>query len=144
MGIPRSFSPKTKAIIIAVIATILMSFSQMLWKIGSSSFDTDFIKLLTNIPLIAGFAIYGFCAVLMVISLRNGELSTIYPIFALSFVFVNILAWLILYENMNVFKWIGVLAIIIGITIIGFGSDKDNKSQKTEGSHSSYHSKGGI
>ena len=115
---------KAYAIQTAVLCTIIMSFSQILWKIGSASLGTDIIKDILNEPLFAGFILYAICAVMMVVALRGEELSTIYPIFALSFVFVNILAAMILHESLNIYKWIGIIVIIFGITFIGFGSRK--------------------
>lgn len=113
-----------RVLIVAVITSILMSLSQIFWKLGAISTGHGFVSVVTNIPLITGFVLYGFCAVLMVFSLRSGQLSTVYPVFALSFVFVNILAWLIFYESMNTSRWLGVFAVVLGITMIGLSKEQ--------------------
>ena len=52
------------------------------------------------------------------ISYRGGEASVLYPIFASSYVWVVLLSYHFLGETMNVFKILGVLVIVFGITLV--------------------------
>jgi len=72
--------------------------------------------------------------VILVVSLKYGELSVLYPIIALSFVWVNIISFELLGESLNTFKWAGVSLIIIGVTCIGFGSKNENHQTTEAGS----------
>jgi len=119
-----SDSTKLYAVMLVIICTVIMSFSQILLKIGSSDLSLNIFSVIMNFPLMLGYVLYGICALLLVIAFRGGELSVIYPILALSFVFVNILAWLMLGEEMNILKWLGISAIVIGVSLIGLGSSK--------------------
>ena len=61
---------------------------------------------------------------MMVIALRGGDLSVLYPLIALSYVWVSILSQFILHDNMNFLKWAGVVSIIVGVSFIGMGGRK--------------------
>lgn len=109
------------AILSMMLATFLTATGQFLFKKGSEHLALN-LNLLQNWYLIAGFAIYGISAVILVVSLKYGELSVLYPIVSLSFVWVNIISFEYLGEPLNSFKWAGVSLIILGVSCIGFGS----------------------
>lgn len=109
------------AILSVMLATLLTATGQFLFKLGTANLVPGW-DLLHNWYLIGGFAIYGISAVILVISLKYGELSVLYPVISLSFVWVNIISFEFLGENLNTFKWAGVSLIILGVSCIGFGS----------------------
>ena len=109
------------AILSVMLATFLTATGQFLFKKGSERLVLD-LSLFQNGYLIAGFAVYGVSAVILVIALKYGELSVLYPIVSLSFVWVNIISFELLGESLNSFKWAGVSLIILGVSCIGFGS----------------------
>jgi len=69
-----------------------------------------------------GVLIYLVAGALLIISFRGGEVSVLYPIIATSYVWVSFLSVKFLGELMNSFKWAGVISIIGGIALIGYGS----------------------
>lgn len=109
------------AILSVMLATLLTATGQFLFKKGSEHLALN-ISLLQNWWLIGGFAVYGISAAILVISLKYGELSVLYPVVSLSFVWVNIISFEFLGEPLNSFKWAGVSLIILGVSCIGFGS----------------------
>ena len=60
----------------------------------------------------------------MIISFRGGDVSVLYPIVATSYIWVSFLSIYFLNEAMNFFKWLGIFTIILGIALIGYGSNK--------------------
>jgi undecaprenyl phosphate-alpha-L-ara4N flippase subunit ArnE len=80
------------------------------------------LAMVLNPALLAGFSMYGVSMVLLVMALRHGELSLLYPVFALTYVWVAILSVLILHESMNPFKLAGIAIIVGGIAVLGKGS----------------------
>lgn len=117
------------AIISVMLATFLTATGQFLFKIGTLNMDLS-LSLLTNWHLIGGFVIYGISAAILVVSLKYGELSVLYPIIAFSFVWVNIISFELLGEQLNTLKWAGVSFIIIGVSSIGFGSKKTEQGEE--------------
>jgi len=113
--------------LLAVAATFITAAAQMLIKDGSARigdhatlFDT-LIGLVTVPSLFAGYALYGVVTVIMILALKHGELSVIWPIISLSFVWVAILSVLVLHESMNAAKIGGIAVIIAGVAIMGKG-----------------------
>ncbi len=72
-------------------------------------------------PLFAGYCLYGLNTVLLVFALRDGELSILYPIIALTYVWVTILSVVLFHETMNFFKLAGVTIVVIGVAVMGKG-----------------------
>jgi multidrug transporter EmrE-like cation transporter len=80
------------------------------------------LALLTNVPLIAGYACYGVSLLLLTVALRGGELSALYPIIALTYVWVSILSAVIFHETFTPWKIAGLATIVLGVAVIGRGS----------------------
>lgn len=76
-------------------------------------------KILSNLPLFGGLACYGISTILLVLALRYGELSVLYPIIALTYVWVTILSVGFLGETVNVFKIAGLAFIVLGVAVLG-------------------------
>jgi multidrug transporter EmrE-like cation transporter len=74
---------------------------------------------LRNWPLLGGYFLYGISTVLLVLALRKGELSILYPIISLTYVWVLALSALVFKEQLNFWKIGGVLAIVAGVGVLG-------------------------
>lgn len=117
---------KTKlwAIYLILFCALLTSTAQILWKTGSKTLSIN--TFLTNIPLMIGFFLYAIAAITLIISLRYGELSVLYPFFSTSYVWVSLLSIYFLNEAITGWKWVGIAMIILGICFIGVGSRNGN------------------
>ena len=104
--------------------TILGSAAQLLIKAGMSHFSPHWLALLTNLPLIAGYTLYGINTLMMVLALRNGEMSMLYPIIALTYVWTTLLSYTLLHEPSNVFKNLGIATIVLGVAVMGWKGNK--------------------
>ena len=118
---------KPWAVLLVFLTTILTSSAQILWKIGSKTLTFNIIGILTNYYIIGGVLIYIIAGTLLILSLRGGEVSVLYPIIAMSYIWVSLLSVKFLGETINGLKWIGIASIIMGIILIGYGS-KDKVS----------------
>jgi multidrug transporter EmrE-like cation transporter len=115
---------RRKSIILVFACTILGTVAQLLMKSGMEHFRLEPVALATNLPLIAGYMLYGINTVMLVLALREGELSVLYPIIALTYVWVTLASYIRLHESPNIYKNAGVTAIIAGVIVIGRGSKK--------------------
>ncbi len=114
------------AIIIVLACTLLVAISQYLIKVGANRLShagliATMIGIFTIPQLFAGYCLYGIFTVLFIYALRHGELSILYPLIALSYVWATITAVLAFHESMNAFKTVGLLLIILGVGVLGFG-----------------------
>jgi uncharacterized membrane protein len=118
-----------KAIFLMVLCTFFTSLGQLLWKSGVNKIDLSFgIITIFNLPFILGFVSYGVGAMFMLVAFKKGELSVLYPIIATSYVWVSLLSPIIFVtDSMNLIKWFGVGVIIISVSLLGYGSARNNK-----------------
>jgi drug/metabolite transporter (DMT)-like permease len=121
---------RRQAVFTMLSCTLISAIGQTLIKLGTEHLDKNAgligtaIGIFTIPLLFAGYCLYGVFAVLMVYSLRHGELSILYPVIALSYVWVTILSVVIFHESMNPFKVIGVLIIMSGVGVLGRGGSR--------------------
>jgi multidrug transporter EmrE-like cation transporter len=118
---------RRKSIILVCACTILGTLAQVLMKTGMDHFKLEPMALLTNLPLVAGYVLYGVNTVMLVMALREGELSVLYPILALTYVWVTLVSYIRLHEPPNIYKNLGVMAIIAGVIVISRGSREVNR-----------------
>jgi len=108
------------------LCTILLASAQIFIKSGAGAVHGHGFSLLlavaTNWKVIAGFTLLGMSTVVMVLALRHGELSFLYPIIALTYVWVAVLSMLIFHEQMTWNRAIGISMIVAGVGVLGRGS----------------------
>ena len=110
---------RRNSFLLVFACTVLGSAAQLLIKTGMNHFHPHLMGLLTNVPLIAGYTLYGINTLMMVLALRNGEMSLLYPIIALTYVWTTLLSYTLLGEHSNFFKNLGIITIVLGVAIMG-------------------------
>ena len=120
---------KLSAILMMVFCTVLTSFAQVFYKKGASLLSFNLMSLITNYNILIGLILYAFGAVIMITAFKYGEVTVLYPIITLSYIWVSLLSVHFFNEIMNSYKWAGVIVIVIGIIFIGFGG-KGSESLK--------------
>ena len=112
---------KRRSILLVILFTFLSTAGQYLIKRGANGIGTHpaLPNLLTDFSLLGGLALYGVGAVLMVLALQHGELSVLYPMISLSYVWVAILSVLAFHEQMNVPRIAGIIVIVLGVGVLG-------------------------
>ena len=114
------------AIMIVLACTLLVAIGQYLIKLGANQLShagllATMIGIITIPQLFAGYCLYGVFTVMFVYALRHGELSILYPLIALGYVWVTITAVLAFHESMNPLKIVGLVVIIGGVGVLGWG-----------------------
>jgi len=115
---------RRRSLILVFSCTILGAIAQILMKVGMSHFEPKVLSIVTNVPLIAGYSLYGINTLMMVLALRDGELSMLYPIIALTYVWVTLLSYALLAEKPNLYKNAGIATIVLGVAVLGRGGRK--------------------
>ena len=106
--------------------TLLAAAAQVLFKLGTNRLHghVSVGLIATDFPLIGGLLLYGIGAAMMVLALRHGELSVLYPLISLSYVWVAVLSVLLFGETMNPYKIGGIFVIMTGVAVMGMGAHK--------------------
>ncbi len=125
-----------KALLLVFTCTLIGALAQILMKQGSSQIGSHIslmqvaqkpvlfvsysLGIITNVRLFAGYCLYGINTFLMALALKGRELSRLYPIIALTYVWVTILSLFILPgEHLNFFRAIGIGFIVGGVSVLG-------------------------
>jgi drug/metabolite transporter (DMT)-like permease len=111
---------KRRSVALVFCCTLFGAAAQILIKMGANKLShAGLIAMATNMPLLGGYALYGMSTILLVLALRKGQLSILYPVISLTYVWVTALSVLIFKETMNPYKAIGVAVVVIGVGILG-------------------------
>lgn len=65
-----------------------------------------------------GLACYGFGAVLWLVVLSRLDLGYAYPLLAISYILIPLLAHFLLGETIPPLRWVGIAVIFIGVVIV--------------------------
>ena len=111
------------AIGLVIITGIISGFGPIYLKKGADTLKLDKLSsIIKNKFLIIGILIYGLGTIMFIPALKGGEISVLYPFVSLSYVWIAIYSIILLKEKMTFLKWLGIAAIILGVSIIGFGA----------------------
>jgi undecaprenyl phosphate-alpha-L-ara4N flippase subunit ArnE len=121
---------KTKwwAVVLIVLCTLFTSSAQFFFKLGSARLP----EIITNWPIFTGITLYALGAIILIISFKGGDVTVLYPIISTSYIWVALISWKLFSENLNVYKWVGIAIIIIGISMIGLGSKQTSSVKYVE------------
>jgi multidrug transporter EmrE-like cation transporter len=125
-ALPPHQASHKRGVILVFICTLVSAAAQILMKMGAdySVAHTGIEGMMTNLPLLAGYALYGVATVLMVLAFKDGELGVLYPIISLSYVWVTLLSPAFFHDTITGFKVAGVLTIICGVAVLGRSARK--------------------
>jgi multidrug transporter EmrE-like cation transporter len=125
-----------RSFLLVFSCTVIGALAQILVKLGTSQLGAHLtlgqvahqpslffqfsVSIISNLKLFIGYALYGVNTFLMALALKGRELSRLYPIIALTYVWVTILSIFVLPgEQLNFFRAIGIAFIVGGVSILG-------------------------
>ena len=126
-----------RSFLLVFACTVIGALAQILVKQGTAQLGAHHLTLgqvmrkpelfvqftlgmMTNAKLFIGYCMYGVNTFLMALALKGRELSRLYPIIALTYVWVTILSLFVLPdEHLNFFRAIGIAFIVGGVSILG-------------------------
>lgn len=109
------------------LSTCLGAAAQILMKSGAQMQQQDsalmmLVAIFTTPQLFIGYCLYAMFTFVLVIALKYGELSILYPVIALTYVWVTILSVLIYKEILNPYKVAGLTTVVLGVAVLGRAS----------------------
>jgi multidrug transporter EmrE-like cation transporter len=107
------------------LCTLFGVAAQYLIKSSASGLaEISLHAILTNWPMWLGLSMYGISTGLLVLALRDGELSLLYPVISLTYVWVTILSVAVFKESLDLMKVAGIAVICLGVTLLGLEKKK--------------------
>jgi len=120
--------------LLMIACTIFTSAGQLLWKAGSLRISFSNLLTFFNLPFVLGCGLYVIGSLLMILALKKGELSVLFPVVATSYVWVGLLAPVFFPgDGLNPWKLTGILIILASISLLGWGSTRQTSIQPEEG-----------
>jgi len=110
---------------ITVLATMMGASGALLFKLAvrkSLHRYNNLFNLFQDYLLYGGMLLYGISALLFVYALKFGDLSTLYSLVSLSYLWITLLSIIFLKEKMNAYKCLGITLIILAVIFIGLGA----------------------
>jgi uncharacterized membrane protein len=108
------------AILMFVVAAFLGALGQFLYKSGADATSGTISSYLLNPRLLAGVGCYTAVMVLFVAAFkRGGALTVLYPVYATTFVWAALIAWLAYGTPIRLPNIAGMLLLMIGMYLIG-------------------------
>jgi drug/metabolite transporter (DMT)-like permease len=110
----------TLSIVLILLSSFLGASAALFVKKGTK--NRTLFALCKSPLLLTGLFIYGTSALIYLFVLRTEQLSVVFPLSATMYIWSTILAVHYLHEKMNLYKWLGITGIILGVVLIGIGS----------------------
>ena len=115
---------------ILLLSTVVGAGGPILLKQASNRLNREAFASITkffgatafNFKLVFGIGLYAVGLILYIIALAGADLSVLYPLVSLAYIWVCILSVIVLKEKMTALKWSGVLLIVAGAVLVGLGS----------------------
>jgi len=104
--------------------SVLGGAGQAFFKAGAENLSMRPLALLTNVPLLVGLACYAAATALFVFALKHGNLSSLYPLIALSYVWVFLISWIYFkeFQDRSIgLNLVGVGLILVGVILVAMG-----------------------
>ncbi|MBI2549514.1 EamA family transporter [Candidatus Woesearchaeota archaeon] len=102
-----------------VVSTIFGAIGSLYLKLGAQNVQLKLKVLMQNTKLILGFFFFGIATAFFILGLKGGPLSVLYPVTSLTYIWIVILSLIYLKERLNIYRWLGIISIIIGVILIG-------------------------
>lgn len=111
-----------KSILLVFTASFIGSFGAVFLKMGAGRLHREISSLLLNWRLAAGVALYLLSFVFYFLGLREGELSVLYPMVALGYIWTMLWSRLFFGEPFSKRKVGGIALILVGVVLLKAGS----------------------
>lgn len=109
------------SILLVFLASFIGSFGAVFLKAGAGRLHRDIRTLLLNWRLAAGVATYLLSFVFYYLGIRKGELSVLFPMVSLGYLWTLVWSRLFFGEPLTRIKLAGLALIIAGIVVLNLG-----------------------
>ena len=114
-------SPLVRSMLLVFTASVIGSLGMAFLKMGSAHLTRSLWSFL-NPKLLFGIALFLFSSVFYAWGIKDGQLSVLYPMVALGYVWGLLWAKLFFKEAITKPKIVGLAMILLGVCFVGLGS----------------------
>ncbi len=110
------------SILLVLVGSFFGSFGAVFLKLGAEHMKGSIARLLTNYWLATGIAFYLLSSVFYMMGVSQGQLTVLYPMVSLGYIWAILWARLFFKEPFTTAKVGGLALIIVGVSLISFGN----------------------
>ncbi|HUQ92510.1 MAG TPA: EamA family transporter [Bryobacteraceae bacterium] len=110
------------SMLLVLLASFIGSFAAVLLKSGAGRLHRQLRSLILNYRLAAGVGLYLLSSYFFVLGVREGELTVLYPMVALGYVWTLLWSRLFFGEPFTRSKFVGLGMILSGIVLLFTGN----------------------
>ena len=114
-------SALTTSMLLVLCASVVGSFGAAFLKLGSGRVNRNPLSFI-NPQLALGVALYLGSSVFYALGIRGGQLSILYPMVSLGYIWTLFWSRLFFHEPLTRNKFIGLGLILTGIVFLGLGN----------------------
>jgi drug/metabolite transporter (DMT)-like permease len=115
-------SPLAKSMLLVFVASLVGSFGAVFLKLGAGKL-TKSIWSFVNPQLVLGVALFLGSSVFYALGIRGGQLSVLYPLVSLGYIWTLLWSKLFFQEAFTRQKFFGLGLILLGVFFVGLGSN---------------------
>ncbi|HEX4166188.1 MAG TPA: EamA family transporter [Bryobacteraceae bacterium] len=112
----------TSSILLVLVSSFFGSFGAVFLKLGAEHMKGSIFRVLTNYWLATGVVFYLMSSVFYMMGVSQGQLTVLYPMVSLGYIWAMIWAWIFFKERFTMAKVGGLMLIIVGVSLISFGN----------------------
>ena len=111
----------TNSMLLVFIASVIGSFGAVFLKLGAARLDGTILSFV-NSRLILGVTLFLGSSVFYALGIRGGQLSVLYPMVSLGYIWTLLWSRLFFNEPFTRGKFVGLGLILLGVFFVGLGS----------------------
>jgi drug/metabolite transporter (DMT)-like permease len=111
-----------RSIVLVLFGSFVGSFGAVFLKLGAEHMTGGLARLFTNYWLATGVALYLMSSVFYTMGVAQGQLTVLYPMVSLGYLWAILWARLFFKESFTIFKMGGLAMIIVGVALINLGN----------------------
>ena len=110
------------SMLLVLVASFIGSFGAVYLKLGSGRLHRQWKTVVLNWRLAVGVALYLLSSIFFIWGVRKGELSVLYPVVSLGYIWTLFWSRLFFGEPLTRNKFLGIGLILCGIFLLKLGS----------------------
>jgi uncharacterized membrane protein len=110
------------AVLLVLVSGFFGSFGAVFLKLGAEHMNGSLARLISNYWLGIGVALYLLSSIFYIMGVAQGELTVLYPMVSLGYIWAILWARLLFKEAFTTAKIGGLLMIIVGVALINLGN----------------------
>ena len=110
------------SIVFILVSSFVGSFGAVFLKLGAEHMTGGLARLISNYWLAIGIGLYLVSSIFYIMGVAQGELTVLYPMVSLGYIWAMVWARLFFKEPFTMAKIGGLAMIVVGVALINLGN----------------------